>query len=113
MLGNGSAALGVKAELQSSAREKSQAPEAEKEFLFVILLFFLLLFFLSPIRSNPGQERVKIKQKIKNRSHLMCILIGLLGLVSQSPQQPFSAYFRKDLPQLYAILLLRQWIFFQ
>jgi hypothetical protein len=38
MLGNGSAALGVKAELQSSARKIGQAHEAEIDFLFVILL---------------------------------------------------------------------------
>jgi hypothetical protein len=38
MLGKGSAALGVKAELQSSARRKGQAPEVGKEFIFVILL---------------------------------------------------------------------------
>jgi hypothetical protein len=38
MLGKGSDALGVKAELQSIARKIDQAPEAGKEFLFVILL---------------------------------------------------------------------------
>jgi hypothetical protein len=38
MLGKGSAALGVKAELQSSARKIGQVPETGKEFLFVILL---------------------------------------------------------------------------